>query len=1019
MNVKWNYLSAKTDSEDLISVSEAADTDFYFSVRAEYGEDETDQFSFEWFSSKTESSGTGELPPDAEPAGKGESEYIKAEQNSNSPSDADSYDYYRNVFKGTFDRALDTQVYYCLVTRKFPYFNAPESKKILGPFVVTSASLQSISAEYKSVQGSDYDILLGEEIYLSGFNITEKFSDGKERQVQNPTEDYFSLEFTSVENDAAGGNTLYKIGNVPAKITSKSNQQIQAEAKVRVACDFSENLSGIGGRKAETKLASEIYAFDGVHSKIGEAVALPKENFVFYAADRTDGTSEESSSTRSEISLSYDYTWTSSGENILDESKANQISLDISDLNLANTSSQPKTENLTQTVKISLSSSDSAQTSRQELPEEKQEEAKKYLLNLPESIESVYPVLIYSWNVSIKDGSGNEITDLENLSAGTTYTVSAENAAYTEEKLLEIQKLISLSESTVSSSAGSGFTENGMTFTTPKAKASAQDTTILVKFTNDATGTEGITLKRLNVQVPADTSRTLTKIEAKYNGSGYVLGNTQSGGSERLMSLPENLPSSDFTITEYYEDVEGNETTTQITDGNGYSAEWKNGVNQRTAIGQVPVLITKNNSSVSCESNITVKYNIDAYGIDIADKNLSAEQKTDGTTYPLGEEIPAKTWQVWSSSQSQEKSDSFTYRWQDVSDQVISGETNATYNAPLSSSGMSCYTRTHNLEPCDTQYYDSTGESSKNKIIYWLNVTATSLDESAANWDSLKTAIEKIASGRGTVTLTGTDYTATTIKSGEGTITVSGNVTIVTSSAATISRGNGNYYFTAPFFTVESGATLKFQADSSNTLVLDGGYSSRPSTSNQTLSLVDCKGNLEVSENVTFKNNQNDSGDGYGGAIYVHKDTSSSAVPSLKFNGNIESCTASDGGAIYVSDSTNQISVILNGATISGNTANGTRSGTGGGIYLNNANAEFTNVKFTGNKANSDSSNSLGGAIFGKGQNLNLTITSCSFSGNYSNKGIKADSLYFEAGTVIKDGNDISKDYGSALNYEN
>lgn len=1002
VNVKWNYLSVKPDSEDLISISEAADRNFYFSVRAECAEDETDQFSFEWFSSKTESSGTDVLPSDAESEGNGESEYIKPGQN--------SYDYYRNVFRGNFGSSSDTQVYYCLATRKYPYFNSPESKKILGPFVVTSASLQSISAEYKTKSGSDYDILCGHEIHLSDFRITEKFSDGKERQVQNPSGDYFSLDFSTSENDSEKGNTVYKIGNVPAKIQSSSNPQISAETKIRVAYDFSGKFDSFGGTKAETKLAAGIYEFDGVHTKIGEEIKADNEKFIFYGSDY--GTS---SALYSEISLNYAYTWTSSEEYVIRESKVNQISLDMADLNLTNNSSQTKNTNLTQTAKISLVSNESEQTSPQELSPEKQAEAKKYLLNLPESIETLYPILIYSWNVSIKDGNGTK-ADEKNLSAGTTYTVSAENAAYTSETFEEIKKYISLSESSSSSAAGSGFTENGMTFTTPSAKTSTQGTEIRVKFTNDVTGTEGSVLARLNVQVPADTSRTLTKIEATYNGTGYILGSGQSGN--RLTELPETLPPSDFTVTEYYKDVEENETSAQVNDLSDYTFRWQTNVNRSLSIGQVPVLITKNNSGLNCESTVSVKYTIDAYEIDTTDKNLSAEQKTDGTTYPLGDEIPAKTWQVWNSSQSQEKSDSFTYKWQDVSDQDISGETNAIFNAPLSSSGMVYYTRAHYLQSCDKQYYDSTGESEKNKIIYWLDVTAASLNENAADWDSLKAAIEKIASGSGTVTLTGTDYTATTTKSGEGTITVSGDVTIVTSSAATISRGNGNYYFTVPLFTVASGATLKLQADSTNTLVLDGGFSSRPSTSNQTLSLIECKGNLEITENITLKNNQNDSGDGYGGAIYVHKDTSSSVVPSLKFNGNIENCTASDGGAIYASDSTNQISVTLNGASISNNTANGTRSGCGGGIYLNNAKANFTNVTFTGNKADSDSSNSLGGAIFGKGTNLNLAITNCNFSGNYSNKGVKPDSLYFENGTVTKDSNDISNNNGSVLSYE-
>lgn len=707
VNVKWNYLSVKPDSEDLISISEAADRNFYFSVRAECAENETSQFSFEWFSSKTESSGTNELPSDAESEGNGESEYIKSGQN--------SYDYCRNVFRGNFGSSSDTQVYYCIATRKYPYFNSPESKKILGPFVVTSASLQSISAEYKTKSGSDYDILCGDEIHLSDFRITEKFSDGTERQVQNPGEDYFSLDFSTFENDSEKGNTVYKIGNVPAKIQSSSNPQISAETKIRVAYDFSGKLDSFGGTKAETKLAAGIYAFDGVHTKIGEEIKAGNEKFIFYGSDHG-----ASSALYSEISLNYAYTWTSSEEYVIPESKVNQISLDMADLNLANNSSQPKNTNLTQSAKISLASNESEQASPQELSPEKQAEAKKYLLNLPESIETLYPILIYSWNVSIKDGSGTK-ADEKNLSAGTTYTVSAENAAYTSETFEEIKKHISLSKSGSSSAAGSGFTENGMTFTTPSAKTSTQGTEIRVIFINDATGTEGSVLARLNVQVPADTSRTLTKIEATYNGTGYVLGSGQSGN--RLTELPETLPSSDFTVTEYYKDAEENETPVQVNDLSDYTFRWQANVNRSLSIGEVPVSVSKNGANISvADIPVTVKYNGYVYNIDTEMKQISTSSS--GTNYTIDATVTPKEWTLYHydstnvdfpfSESNETKPDKITYQWATQSSTSfnydnISGETNPTYSADVSNAGESFYQCTITIN-CDTSaspYFDT------------------------------------------------------------------------------------------------------------------------------------------------------------------------------------------------------------------------------------------------------------------------------------------------------------------------
>lgn len=495
----------------------------------------------------------------------------------------------------------------------------------------------------------------------------------------------------------------------------------------------------------------------------------------------------------------------------------------------------------------------------------------------------------------------------------------------------------------------------------------------------------------------SSTSTTsLSRITAIYNGNGYI--RSQDNYSIQVPSTD------DFKITETYSD----NTTQIVTDKTKYSVSWKDGVNPINAIGAVPCVIKRNdNTSIETQASVMVKYTIDVYNIDTTTKNIDADEAPNKTV-KIGEDIPAKTWTIWNTQGTSEtKRDSFSYKWLDENLDEISGATNAVYDADISSVGNKEFMREHMLIPATEEFCETSGTSKQGLIAYNLNVKAAPLNEIAENWDTLKAAIEQIGTGSGTVTLTGTTYTATTIMADQGSIVVSGNVKIVPGSAdVIISRGGGNYNFTAPLFTIESGATLNIQANNEYTIVLDGTSAS----SSQTQTLIDCKGNLEISENVTLQNNLNESGEGSnaGGAIYVHKATKTDAVlPSLKFNGKIQDCTAQQGGAIYVSvsDTTNKISVVLNGATISGNKTNGSMSGyaNGGAIYLYNAEAKFTNVSFENNTTNENGS---GGAIYVDGKNSEITLSDCSFSGNTANK--IANSICFVAGTAICDKEELN-----------
>jgi hypothetical protein len=119
----------------------------------------------------------------------------------------------------------------------------------------------------------------------------------------------------------------------------------------------------------------------------------------------------------------------------------------------------------------------------------------------------------------------------------------------------------------------------------------------------------------------------------------------------------------------------------------------------------------------------------------------------------------------------------------------------------------------------------------------------------------------------------------------------------------------------------------------------------------------------------------------YGGAVYVNGG-------SLTIDGYTSNDTvAVNGGSLYISGSS-QVSIknasIANSQAINSSGENYTHGG--GGIWIQDTTAEFTNVTFTDVKAQGSGDYIHGGAVFFS-NNTQLTMTACSINTASSNNG--------------------------------
>ncbi len=175
-------------------------------------------------------------------------------------------------------------------------------------------------------------------------------------------------------------------------------------------------------------------------------------------------------------------------------------------------------------------------------------------------------------------------------------------------------------------------------------------------------------------------------------------------------------------------------------------------------------------------------------------------------------------------------------------------------------------------------------------------------------------------------------------------------------------------------FDVAAGSTLTIgSADTTNKLIVDGGYVAEAETKLIGSSLVSNAGTFILEANATIQNAHtagSNAATNLGGAL----NNAANAVATIK--GTIRGCSAFNGGAIY--NETNGTTIIEEGATFAENIANG---GNGGAIRNKGA-LTITGATFTGNKG--EGSNGNGGAIFNTGAS---EITDTAFARNSGRSG--------------------------------
>ena len=160
---------------------------------------------------------------------------------------------------------------------------------------------------------------------------------------------------------------------------------------------------------------------------------------------------------------------------------------------------------------------------------------------------------------------------------------------------------------------------------------------------------------------------------------------------------------------------------------------------------------------------------------------------------------------------------------------------------------------------------------------------------------------------------------------------------------------------------------------------------------------VESGGTLKMEANSCIQNFTNSASNGSGGGVYV-----GSGSTMTMNGGTIKDCSASDGGGIYAAGT-----VVLNGGTISGCKAVGSYR-SGGGIYIDSSGS----LTMGGGSIESCTASNWGGGVFAHGT-FELTggsITHCSaFSGGGVN--ISSATTTLNGGTI----KDCSASYGGGV----
>ena len=118
-----------------------------------------------------------------------------------------------------------------------------------------------------------------------------------------------------------------------------------------------------------------------------------------------------------------------------------------------------------------------------------------------------------------------------------------------------------------------------------------------------------------------------------------------------------------------------------------------------------------------------------------------------------------------------------------------------------------------------------------------------------------------------------------------------------------------------------------------------------------------------------------------GGGVYVYY----SSTVEMGGGSKIESCTAKEGGGVYLSVSGSNAKLVMDSSTISGCNA---LSGNGGGVYVNGSQAGVTmkNGSRIKNYISTSANSSSGGGVYLYGSNSSLTMNDSSISGCTASK---------------------------------
>lgn len=200
---------------------------------------------------------------------------------------------------------------------------------------------------------------------------------------------------------------------------------------------------------------------------------------------------------------------------------------------------------------------------------------------------------------------------------------------------------------------------------------------------------------------------------------------------------------------------------------------------------------------------------------------------------------------------------------------------------------------------------------------------------------------------------------------------------------------------------VESGATLTLQGTGTDTLIVDGNKASLSAT-NANWTLIDDFGTVNIGAGVVLQNNKstgagaairvesganlnvtggkvlnNETAGNHGGAIYIVSGAKDISIQHAAFEGNT---SGQHGGAICAPSGAAYDRLYINDCIFTGNQSgkDSTENAYGGAISTYGP-ATIENSTFTGN------SGTHGGAING-GNNSNITITGCTFTGNSSSQ---------------------------------